>query len=160
MFDPLLIPELQEMLIENDAPAMREFCDVFHAGVIAENLESLPVNECWRVLSEAEWSRRAEVFKYFGHVRQMELVETLDKAKVSALLEAMASGLATVSCLAVGVMDCLRHEENGLLSQPGDVPATYADVDDLMRDVGFRPSTSIEDGVSRFVSWYKSYRGT
>ena len=32
--------------------------------------------------------------------------------------------------------------------QPGDVPATYADVDDLMRDVGFRPSTPIEDGHS------------
>ena len=41
--------------------------------------------------------------------------------------------------------------------QPGDVPATYADVDDLMRDVGFRPSTSIEDGVARFVAWYRDY---
>ena len=44
--------------------------------------------------------------------------------------------------------------------QPGDVPATYADVDDLMRDVGFRPSTTIEDGVARFVSWYRGYRGS
>jgi len=41
--------------------------------------------------------------------------------------------------------------------EPGDVPATYADVDDLMRDVGFRPSTSIEDGVGRFVRWFKEY---
>jgi UDP-glucuronate 4-epimerase len=41
--------------------------------------------------------------------------------------------------------------------QPGDVPSTYADVDDLMRDVGFRPSTSIEDGVARFVRWYRDY---
>jgi UDP-glucuronate 4-epimerase len=41
--------------------------------------------------------------------------------------------------------------------EPGDVPATYADVDDLMRDVGFRPSTSIEDGVDRFVRWFKDY---
>lgn len=41
--------------------------------------------------------------------------------------------------------------------QPGDVPATYADVDDLMREVGFRPSTSIEDGVARFVAWYRDY---
>jgi UDP-glucuronate 4-epimerase len=38
--------------------------------------------------------------------------------------------------------------------QPGDVPATYADVDALADDVGFRPSTSIEDGVARFVEWY------
>jgi UDP-glucuronate 4-epimerase len=43
--------------------------------------------------------------------------------------------------------------------QPGDVQATYADVDDLMRDVGFRPSTPIEEGIHRFVSWYRSYCG-
>ena len=43
--------------------------------------------------------------------------------------------------------------------QPGDVPATFADVDDLMRDVGFRPSTPIEVGVERFVTWYREYHG-
>ncbi len=42
--------------------------------------------------------------------------------------------------------------------QPGDVPATYADIDDLTRDVGFRPSTSIAEGVKRFVTWYKDYQ--
>ncbi len=41
--------------------------------------------------------------------------------------------------------------------QPGDVPATYADVDDLMRDVGFKPSTPIAEGVARFIAWYKEY---
>jgi UDP-glucuronate 4-epimerase len=41
--------------------------------------------------------------------------------------------------------------------QPGDVPATYADVDDLMRDVGFRPATPIRDGIARFVAWYRDY---
>ena len=41
--------------------------------------------------------------------------------------------------------------------QPGDVPATYADVDDLMRDVGFRPATSIADGIARFIDWYRAY---
>lgn len=40
---------------------------------------------------------------------------------------------------------------------PGDVPATYADIDDLTRDVGFAPSTSIEVGVPKFVEWYRSY---
>jgi UDP-glucuronate 4-epimerase len=43
--------------------------------------------------------------------------------------------------------------------QPGDVPATYADVDDLEKEVGFRPATSIEDGIGRFVEWYRSYHG-
>ncbi len=41
--------------------------------------------------------------------------------------------------------------------QPGDVPATYADVDALIEDVGFKPETSIEDGVVRFIEWYRKY---
>jgi UDP-glucuronate 4-epimerase len=41
--------------------------------------------------------------------------------------------------------------------QPGDVPATYADVDDLVQDVGFKPATPIEEGVERFVKWYRDY---
>ena len=41
--------------------------------------------------------------------------------------------------------------------QPGDVPATYADVDDLMQDVGFKPETSIATGIRRFVDWYRDY---
>jgi UDP-glucuronate 4-epimerase len=43
--------------------------------------------------------------------------------------------------------------------QPGDVVATYADVEDLMADVGFAPATPIEVGVGRFVKWYKAYYG-
>ncbi len=42
--------------------------------------------------------------------------------------------------------------------QPGDVPATYADVDKLVNDVGFKPSTSIETGIERFVAWFEDYR--
>jgi UDP-glucuronate 4-epimerase len=41
--------------------------------------------------------------------------------------------------------------------QPGDVTETFADVGDLMRDVGFRPETSIEDGIRNFVAWYRDY---
>jgi UDP-glucuronate 4-epimerase len=43
--------------------------------------------------------------------------------------------------------------------QPGDVPATYADVDDLVRDVGFAPSTPLEEGLQAFVDWYREYHG-
>lgn len=43
--------------------------------------------------------------------------------------------------------------------QAGDIPETYADVDDLMRAVGFRPSTPIEVGIERFVAWYREYYG-
>jgi UDP-glucuronate 4-epimerase len=41
--------------------------------------------------------------------------------------------------------------------QPGDVPATYADIEDLAREIGFRPATTIEDGVARFAKWYREY---
>ncbi len=47
--------------------------------------------------------------------------------------------------------------KNFMPLQPGDVPATYANVDDLMTDAGFKPATSIEDGIARFVKWYREY---
>ena len=50
--------------------------------------------------------------------------------------------------------------KNFLPIQPGDVPATYADVDDLVNTVGFKPNTPIEDGVSKFVEWFKDYYKT
>ncbi|WP_419663430.1 CapI: biosynthesis protein of type I capsular polysaccharide [Desulfosarcina variabilis str. Montpellier] len=48
-------------------------------------------------------------------------------------------------------------KKNFMDIQPGDVPATYANVDDLINDVGFKPNTSIEEGIGRFVEWYRSY---
>jgi UDP-glucuronate 4-epimerase len=49
--------------------------------------------------------------------------------------------------------------KNFLPIQPGDVRATYADVDDLARDVGFAPNTPIGEGIGRFVAWYRGYYG-
>ncbi|WP_156278117.1 NAD-dependent epimerase [Paenibacillus sp. NEAU-GSW1] len=43
--------------------------------------------------------------------------------------------------------------------QPGDVPATYANIDGLMKDVGFKPDTTIEEGIGKFAEWYKAYYG-
>lgn len=43
--------------------------------------------------------------------------------------------------------------------QPGDVPETSADVEDLVRDVGYRPATPLQDGIARFVAWYRDYYG-
>ena len=55
--------------------------------------------------------------------------------------------------------DCLgkKAEKNLLPLQPGDVPDTYADVDALVSDVGYRPSTTVEEGVSKFVDWYRDF---
>ncbi|MBF0193809.1 MAG: NAD-dependent epimerase [Magnetococcales bacterium] len=46
---------------------------------------------------------------------------------------------------------------NMMEMQPGDVPATWANVDDLIEDVGFRPQTTVQEGISRFVEWYREY---
>jgi UDP-glucuronate 4-epimerase len=55
--------------------------------------------------------------------------------------------------------ECLgrKAEKNLLPLQPGDVPDTYADVEDLVRDMDYRPRTSVEEGVARFVEWYRAF---
>lgn len=68
-------------------------------------------------------------------VELMHLIDTLEK------------------CLGV------TAKRNLLPMQPGDVPATCADIDALARDVGFQPRTTIEEGVEKFVAWYRQYRG-
>jgi UDP-glucuronate 4-epimerase len=50
-----------------------------------------------------------------------------------------------------------KAEKKLMPLQPGDVPATYADIDDLARDVGFSPATPIEEGIPRFVKWYQEF---
>jgi len=55
--------------------------------------------------------------------------------------------------------NCLgrKAQMNLLPMQPGDVPATYANVDDLVRDFDYRPNTSLETGIAAFVDWYRRY---
>ncbi|MBX9711903.1 MAG: NAD-dependent epimerase [Xanthobacteraceae bacterium] len=61
------------------------------------------------------------------------------------------------------VVEALEHEfgrtakKELLPMQPGDVYATYADVDDLIKEVGFKPATTLKDGVARFAAWYRDY---
>jgi UDP-glucuronate 4-epimerase len=57
--------------------------------------------------------------------------------------------------------DCLgkKAEKNLLPLQPGDVPATYANVEDLVRDMGYKPDMSVEQGIANFVAWYREYYG-
>jgi UDP-glucuronate 4-epimerase len=50
-----------------------------------------------------------------------------------------------------------KAEKKLMPMQPGDVPATYADIDDLAHDVGFKPATPIEEGIPRFVRWYREF---
>jgi len=55
--------------------------------------------------------------------------------------------------------DCLgkKAQKNMLPLQPGDVPDTYANVDALVNDVGYKPATPIEDGIANFVEWFRDY---
>jgi len=55
--------------------------------------------------------------------------------------------------------DCLgkKAEKNLLPLQPGDVPATFANVEDLVRDIGYKPDMSVEQGIANFVAWYREY---
>ena len=57
--------------------------------------------------------------------------------------------------------DCLGKKavKNLLPLQPCDVPDTYADVEDLVREVGYKPATPVEEGVRRFIEWYVGYYG-
>lgn len=111
------------------------FVDDIVEGVIRTN-DTIPKQLA--VSSDADDSQTAAPYRVYNignnqPVELMHLIETLEQA---------------LGCTA---------EKNMLPMQPGDVPATYANIDALQRDVGFRPSTSIEVGVKKFVDWYKSY---
>jgi UDP-glucuronate 4-epimerase len=55
---------------------------------------------------------------------------------------------------------CGRQAEKRLMPmQPGDVRDTYADISAIQRDLGFQPTTPIDEGVPRFVAWYRDYHG-
>ncbi len=55
---------------------------------------------------------------------------------------------------------CGRQAEKIMLPmQPGDVPVTYADIDDIARDIGYAPTTTIDVGIPAFVEWYRAYKG-
>ena len=57
------------------------------------------------------------------------------------------------------IEECLGREaeKNFLPLQPGDVPDTFADVEDLIQDVGYQPKTPVEEGIARFIEWYRHY---
>lgn len=68
-----------------------------------------------------------------------------DPVKLSAYIEALEEAIGR------------KAEQNLLPLQPGDVPDTFADVSDLQRDLGYKPQTSVREGVARFVEWYREY---
>lgn len=111
------------------------FIDDIVEGVIRTN-DTIPAAQV--VASDADDSSTAAPYRVYniGNNQPVELMH---------LIATLESALGR------------KAEKNMLPMQPGDVPATYANIDALQRDVGFSPSTPIEDGVRKFVAWYKSY---
>ncbi|OHB67816.1 MAG: magnesium transporter [Planctomycetes bacterium RBG_13_63_9] len=86
MTNTLYLPELREMLAENDAASLTEFCTALHPARTAEFMEGLTAKEAWGVLQHADVPLQVEVFGYFDEVKQIELIETLDRAEIAKFI--------------------------------------------------------------------------
>ena len=86
MPNTLFLPELREMLAENNAAELREFCTALHPARTAEFMEGLNVQESWEVLRHADSGARAEIFSYLDLQKQIEIIETNDRAEMGRLI--------------------------------------------------------------------------
>lgn len=86
MVNTLYLPELREMLAENNTAELCEFCTALHPARTAEFMEGLDAAESWAVLRHAELSLREQIFGYLGHDKQIEVLETQDRAEIAELL--------------------------------------------------------------------------
>ncbi len=86
MVNTLFLPELREMLAENNAFELREFCTALHPARTAEFMEGLDSADAWRVLQHADLKLREDIFLFFPHEKQIEAIESQDRAEVAELL--------------------------------------------------------------------------
>ncbi len=91
MLDSLLLPDLRQMLQENDLSGLREFCTVLHPAVAAEVLEKLSNEDAWKVLANSNLEQQVEIFEFISLPKQVELVDSVDRASLSKLIEAMSA---------------------------------------------------------------------
>jgi magnesium transporter len=90
-YQTLIFPDVQQMLQEQDLPGLAAFCGVVHPAAVAEILEELEDSQVWTVLDQAADQLRVEIFEFISLRRQTELVESLDDARLSHLLEWMSA---------------------------------------------------------------------
>ncbi|HTN76001.1 MAG TPA: magnesium transporter [Pirellulaceae bacterium] len=86
MVNTLYLPELREMLAEQNRLELGEFVTALHPARTAEFMEGLTAQECWAVLRHAEPALRAEIFTYFEHEKQVEIIETQERPEIAQLL--------------------------------------------------------------------------
>ncbi len=86
MSNILYLPELREMLAENDAAGLKEFCTVLHPARTADFMAGLTPEESWAVLQHADPQLRAEIFSFFSKEKQKEILERIDRAAAAELI--------------------------------------------------------------------------
>ena len=86
MTNTLYLPELRELLAENNVEELREFCVALHPARTAEFMEGLTAAEAWGVLQHAEPPMQADIFGYFDRDKQVEIIETADRAQIGTLI--------------------------------------------------------------------------
>ncbi|MBN1908289.1 MAG: magnesium transporter [Pirellulales bacterium] len=86
MTNTLYLPELREMLAENNAAELREFCTALHPARTAEFMEGLTAEEAWAVLLHAETPLRVEIFGFFDDDKQVEIVEKIGREEIASLV--------------------------------------------------------------------------
>jgi magnesium transporter len=89
MKNPLLIPELRELMAADDTAAIRELCQQSHPESIAELIEALDADEIWRVLQMLDLPHRALIFAHFDLDQQVELATGQNRRQMANLLEEM-----------------------------------------------------------------------
>lgn len=91
MVNTLYLPELREMLAENNAAELSEFCVALHPTRTAEFMEGLSPEEAWAVLRHADDDARAHIFTYFDRDKQVQIIESSDRAEMGKLIADLAS---------------------------------------------------------------------
>ena len=91
MLNTLFLPELREMLKTENSAGLTEFCTAMHPSRTADFMEGLTDQEAWQVLQFAPVGERVEIFTYFDHARQTELLSNADRDQVATLVAEIAS---------------------------------------------------------------------
>lgn len=86
MVNTLFLPELREMLAEQNAHDLAEFCTALNPARTADYMDGLTSAETWLVLKHADLSLREEIFGYFSHEKQLDIICTQDRAEIAELL--------------------------------------------------------------------------
>lgn len=90
MINTLYLPELREMLAENNSDGLRDFCGAIHPARAAEFMTGLSNEETWQVLQQTDIEQQVDIFSYFGKAKQSGILETVDVNQAAQMVAEMA----------------------------------------------------------------------